>query len=541
MEAPKGDTNIVPIWIQDEWTTTERAVREAAQAAGTDSSIVFVLLSKRDSDTLRDSLAAFNAAKEVLGTRQNPTTPEGFEARRAMDSRMVIERKKLDTLINSIIEKGRVYQGGGFEIIEPTFAASVKTALDASLARLFPKFNIGDHKDWGKVVEKAQDGAVDALKTVGYNGNANQHPVCQEILNFISGAGKKGNEIRKKFTGAGYGWPQDAVDGALLVLLSNDYLTASQNGQAKTFKQVNQSNIGVTDFRLQGVTISTGQRIALRGLLTDMKIPYKPGDEADSILAALQLLLDLANDAGGDSPLPERPSKVKIEDLRSLTGNEQFAAIVEAKTELLNDFNTWSGLKEKKTQRLDRWNSLLRLKQHASNLPVAGLVAPQILAIQTSRSLLADPDPVTPLINQLIEVLRANLQGAYQRFQESYQEQLKKLDQTEAWQQINDSQRQTILIQANLLETTTPKVGTENDLLTALDTQSLSAWENLIAALPARSSQAIMQAIKLLEPEAVKIIPKSITLRTLDEADTYLSDLRSEIKKHLDNGKPVVL
>ncbi|HMD87600.1 MAG TPA: BREX system P-loop protein BrxC, partial [Anaerolineaceae bacterium] len=369
LDAPKGDTNAVPVWIQDEWSVTEKTVSEAAQTAGTDSPIVFVLLPKREADALKDALAAFNAAKEILDTRPNPTTPEGFEARRAMDSRKILERKKLDTLINGIIEKGRVYQGGGYEIVETTFAAAVKTSLGASLARLFPKFGTGDHKDWGKVVEKVQDGAADALTAVGFSGNANQHPVCQEVLNFIGGAVKKGSEIRKKFTGVGYGWPQDAVDGALLVLLACDYLTAAQNGQASTIKQVNQSNIGITDFRLEGITITIAQRITLRGLFTELKVPYTTNEESNAIPAALQLLIDLANEAGGLPPMPERPSTSKLDSLRSLSGNEQFAAVVEAKAELLNDFTSWTLLKEKKTQRLQRWNSVQRLKKHAADLP----------------------------------------------------------------------------------------------------------------------------------------------------------------------------
>jgi hypothetical protein len=541
LNIPTGDIHSIPVWIQDEWSVTEKSVREAAQTAGIDSPIVFAFLSKRESDALRDALAAYNAAKETLETRPNPTTPEGYEARQAMNSRMILERGKLEALIHGIIERGRVFQGGGNEVIETTFAAAVKTALEASLARLYPNFSTGDHKDWGKVVEKVQDGAADALKAVGYSGNANQHPVCQDIMNFIGGAGKKGSEIRKKFTGIGYGWPQDAVDGALLVLLLGDYLTAAQNGQAKTFKQVNQSNIGVTDFRLQGKPITITQRIDLRGLLTELKIPYKHNEEADMIPAALQFLIDLANEAGGFPPLPEKPSTVKLDILRSISGNEQFTAIVEAKTELLNNYKAWTVLKEKKAQRLQRWNTLQRLQQHAKNLEVPSQLAPQIQAIQTNRSLLTDPDPVAPLISQLVEVLRTTLQDANQRHQEIYQAQTGKLNQTEAWGSISEVQQAMILFQCGLSGFITPKVGSEEELLASLDTQSLSAWENLIAALPARFSQAALQAVKILEPEAIKIIPKSVTLRSLEEVDAYLSELRSEIKKHLDNGNPVVL
>lgn len=541
IEAPKGDTNSVPVWIQDEWSISEKSVREAAQASGTDNATLFVLLPKRDADSLKDALAAFNAAKEVLETRPNPTTPEGFEARRAMESRKIIERKKLDILINGIIEKGRVYQGGGYEIQDTSFTTAIKTGLEASLARLFPKFTIGDHKDWGKVVEKVQDGSSDALKLVGYQGNTNQHPICQEVMNFIGGAGKKGSEIRKKFTGAGYGWPQDAVDGALLVLLSGGFLTASQSGQAKIFKQVNQSSIGITDFRIEGFTITISQRIALRGLFTDLGLPYKPNEEADFIPAALQLLIDLANDTGGPPPLPERPSTSVLDHLRSLSGNEQFVAMVDAKAELLSYFNAWTGLKAKKMQRLQRWNSLQRLKQHASDLPAVHQMTPQIQAIQSNRSLLIDPDPVTPLVNQLVEGLRAALVEASKRYQEVYQSQNEKLDQVLVWQQINDSQRQTILIQSGLLDVTPPIVGNEDELLSSLDLQSLTTWENMTAALPARFEKTHFLAARLLEPEVVKITLPSATLKTAKDVDLYLDNLRKQLMDNIEKGNPVIL
>lgn len=541
LNAPKADSNVVPVWVQDEWSVSEKIVREAAQAAGTENPIVFVLLPKREADALRDILATFNAAKETLITRPNPTTPESFEARRSMDSRQATERTKLNALITDIIEKGCVFQGGGYEIIESNFTTAVKTALDASLARLFPKFSMADHTGWGSVVRKAQDGAPDALKAVGYDGDVNQNPVCQEILNFIGGSGKKGSEVRKSFTGTGYGWPQDAVDGSLLVLLAGDFITASQNTQPKTIKQVNQGNLGITDFRLQGVNITISQRIAMRGLLTDLNIPYKPNEEAASIPAALQLLTDLANEAGGPPPLPEKPATLKLDTLQSLSGNEQFTAIVDAKGELIDSYHAWSTAKEKKALRLPRWTRLQQLHQHSAGLPLFAQIAPQIQAIQTGRTLLTDPDPVTPLIAKLIEVLRSILLSATRRYQESYQAHLTILNDSEPWKKISAEQRQVILEQCGLACISIPQVGTEDKLLAALDSTPLSAWENRIAALPARFEKALLQAAKILEPEVVKVIPKSTTLRCEAEVDAYLGELRSEIMDHIQKNKPVIL
>jgi hypothetical protein len=87
---------------------------------------------------------------------------------------------------------------------------------EAALERLFPKFKGVDHPSWNTVINRATQGAADALSVVGYNGDVDKYPACQEVRTFIGSSGKKGSEVRKHFMGAGYGWPQEAVDGVLL-------------------------------------------------------------------------------------------------------------------------------------------------------------------------------------------------------------------------------------------------------------------------------------------------------------------------------------
>jgi hypothetical protein len=56
------------------------------------------------------------------------------------------------------------------------------------------------------------------------------HAVCRRVLELI-GAGKKGKDVRENFRSAPFGWPQDAVDGALFVMLVAGNLRATVNGQ----------------------------------------------------------------------------------------------------------------------------------------------------------------------------------------------------------------------------------------------------------------------------------------------------------------------
>ena len=244
-------------------------MRDDAQAAGVDSPVVFVFLPQQDSDALKDALASYAAAQESLSSHPIPTTPEGLEARSAMQSKQQIEQGKRDGLIAGIVNNARVYQGGGNEIAQGTLQASVKIAIEAALERLFPKFKDVDHQSWSTVINRTNQGSTDALSVIGYNGDVDKYPACQELRTFIGGSGKKGSEVRKHFTGAGYGWPQDAVDGALLCLVAGGFVRASRNSQTVGAKQITGQQFGITDFYSEGVTVSSSQRISVRALITE--------------------------------------------------------------------------------------------------------------------------------------------------------------------------------------------------------------------------------------------------------------------------------
>lgn len=541
MDAPKVDGNAVPVWIRDEWLVSEKTVREEAQAAGTESPIVFVLLPRRESDALRDGLASCAAAKECLELRPMPATPEGMEARNAMQSRLDIERGKLDTIIANIVNGSRVYQGGGNEVVENTLAASVKSAVEDALVRLFPKFSMVDYPGWGRVVKRAQQGAVDALSAIKYTGDVDKHPVCQEVRAYLGGVGKKGSDTRKHFAGVGYGWSQDAIDGALLALLAGGFVRATQKSQPITVKQIVRSQIGITHFYDEGVTITALQRITVRKLLSGLGLPCAPNEEVEAIPQMLQQLAERADEAGGAPPLPEKPSTLMLEELCALGGNEQFVAVYEAREELLSISQAWLKARDKIVQRQPRWQTLQRLLKHAGTLPVAAQVSPQVTAVQAERALLDDPDPVTPLIGQLTDALRAALQDARDRLQEIHEREMTGLEATQEWQAIGESDRQDLLISNGLSPVPDIQVRTEQALLSTLDAIPLNTWEDIIAALPARVERARMQAARMLEPKAVYIKTKPATLKSPEDVEAYLEDLQEDIMPHINAGHPVIL
>lgn len=542
-DMPAADTNSVPVWVRNEWDVSEKTVREDAQAAGIDSPVIFVLLPRRDADALKSALANYGAATETLATRPSAqSTNEGISARKAMQTRQEIERGRLDGLVAGIVEKARIYQGGGNEIVGDSFRESIQTAMTAALERLFRGFAMADDSRWVTVRTRASQGAGDALVALGYTGEVAQHPVCRELLDEMGAQGKTGADIRKRFTGAGYGWPQDAVDGGLLALMAADLVDATgKNGKGLAVKEIAQSQIGVIRFRRTSVVVSASQRIAVRNVLAALGVQTKSSEESSAIPRALQVLLDLAREAGGEAPLPARPSTAQIEALLAMSGNELLMGVYENRQELRDSFASWSQLKARKSERLPRWDRLQRFLAHAGNRPITARLRLQIEAINRERMLLNDPDPVKPLYDELTTDLREAITAARQTVVDTRERELARLRSTAEWTKLKDEDWKRVLQANGLGPVDELNVGTDELLLRALDEKPLEAWKTEAVAIPTRLQAARERAARMLEPQAVRVRPRSTTLHTADEAETYLAELREEILAHIDAGRPVIM
>lgn len=540
-DLPTIETGAVPVWIRDEWSVSERTVREDAQREGTESPIVFVFLPRQNADDLKAALAGQAAAKETLEARPRSTVPEAIEARSAMEARHRAESSKVKILAARVVNAARVYQGGGIEVNEGNLQASVRAAIDAALVRLFPEFHVTDVPGWGRVVSRAGEGAADALAAIGYHDDVDKHPACKQIRDFIGSTGKRGSDIRKRFMGPRYGWPQDAVDGVLLALVAGGFVRATRNGQPINIKGIVQSQIGVIDFFSEGVTISAVQRIQVRKLITDIGLPHKPGEEAAAIAVVLLRLSELAEAAGGDSPLPERPDTTALEQLQTLSGNEQFAAVYERREELRQNYSAWSRARTLIEQRLPRWRALERFLGYTLALPVAAEVMPQVEAIRTERTLLTDPDPVTPLVNKVTAALRRRLSDARDQVYDERQREVALLQSSLEWQSLAEADQQSILAANDLNTPLMLNFSTEEELLQILAANQLADWENKLAALPARIARAREEAARRLAPQAVRVQPAHATLKTAAELDDYLAQFRDEVMAHLNAGRPVII
>ena len=361
--------------------------------------MLFGYLPRLHHEELKQAIASHLAARETLDARGPAGTPEAIEARKAVETHLEIAQHRIQELLGHIIGGAKIFLGGGQETSGIELADKVQDSADSALVRLFPQFSEADHGNWGQVVSRARGGDVGALSQVGYPGNPTQHPVCRRVLDFI-GAGKKGKDIQEHFRSAPFGWPKDAIDGALFVMLVAGNLRATNNGQPVQGKALPQNQVGVASFYVDVPPLNVQQRLDLKALFQKIGITTQNGKESEAAAEFLKKLLALAESAGGSAPRPETPDTKEVRALQMLSGNAQLLKIHEHKGRT-SPLNLPHG-KRAPTPSPNAGLSGNACWTFTTLPPVCRKLMPvakSITAITDGRSLLAEPDPL-PEIDQ---------------------------------------------------------------------------------------------------------------------------------------------
>lgn len=541
-QLPADANEKVSVWVRDGWSIDENSVRADARQAGNQSPTVYVFIPKRSADDLRHYLIDFKAASATLGKREVTNSAEGTEARSAMETTKQTAENKIADLLLEAFSGARVFQGGGNEILGNDLQSMTLEAATNALQRLYPQFHVADHAGWSKVYEKAQKGAPDALKSVGDDGEPAKNAVCKAILAFIAG-GKKGIDIRKNFEGATYGWPGDAVDGGVQVLLVAGLIRAQdEKGQTIDPKDLERKAIGKTMFKVESATVTTAQRIQIRKLLQKVGLTAKQGEELTFVPQFLVSAQDLANRAGGDAPRPARPATTSLDEIRLTAGNEQLLALYNQRDDLSSAIDAWTDLADRIEKRLPSWNTLKRLLAQVNGLSGADVLVVQVTHIEQQRQLLEAPDLITPLVASLTQLLREELNCLHTDYQARHQKGMTRLDADSNWQQLEPEQRNSLLATQKLKLADAPKVQLANteEVLITLDRLSLSSFTDRVAAIDSRFDAVLVSAAELMEPKAQFVKLPSRTIKTDEDIEAWLLDAKQTIAQALKKG-PVIL
>jgi len=535
---PATTSDEVTLWLRDGWSDDEKSVLDDARAAGVDSPMLFGYLPRLHHEELKQALASHLAAQETLDTHGMTGGLEAIEPRKMVETHLAVAQHRIQELLGYIIGGAKVFLGAGQEVDGIELADKVQDSADNALVRLFPKFSEADHGNWGQVVTRARGGDVGALSQVGYQGNPTQHPVCRRVLEAI-GAGKKGKDLRDHFKAAPFGWPQDAIDGALFVMLVAGNLRATLNHQPVQ-ASLPQNQVGVVSFYVDVPPLDVGQRLDLKALFLKARLTTQNGKESEAAAEFLKALLALAESAGGATPRPETPDTQDLRALQMLSGNAQLLKLHEQKDGLAAKLAAWKKSADAIRKRWPAWERLLDTHTFATGLPEAEACAKSIAAITEGRSLLAEPDPVPELTKQLSSALRITLGNMQEELAAAFQVGDGKLAGSAVWKGRTEEQLATIATDCDLTPPPKAAIGTDDEILAALRARNLTDRRNWLDAIPQRFVRALEEAGKLATPEAVRVTLPGAIIKTQADLDQWLAGVRQQVEAKLKDG-PVIL
>lgn len=540
-EPPADADHRVYVWARDGWDADESAVKSEALQAGTRSPTLFAFLPHKLADELKSTIIEWRAAEATLNARGIPNTPEGQEARSAMLTRQQKAQRRLRDAIDKVFADVQLYGGGGQAIDGVDVVSKVEHGLEASLARLYPKFDVADYANWSKVIDRAKGGSANPLDVIGHTGNVNDHEVCAEIVKFV-GSGKKGSKIREQFSGSPYGWPRDAIDGGIFALACAGHLEIQLNRQNVDVGGLTQGQVTKHTYRVEIQVPAVDDRIRVRKILQELAIPHTTGDEQSAAVHIVPQVLALADAAGGEPPRPARSDTKEVEDLQSLHGNELLIELSQRQEMLLDAIATWRDQANAVAARIGTWEKLQRLLRHVGDLRTeeSDSFHKEAQTISDQRQLLDNPEPVKSLYERVVQSLREALVRVTEKHAHVLEERKRSLAEDPAWGQLSPEQQKTLLKTHGLDVAPTIETATADDVSSTLDATPLGTWGDRTGALSSRFAEMRLSAAQLLEPEARPLSLPHGTLRNADEARQWLGDVTRAVETAIKDGPIVV-
>lgn len=532
-----GTDNKLNIWVRDGWLENEALVLDEIRAEGANAPLAYLFIKKLKAEDLKTEIIKFRAAELTLNAKGVPSSPEGEQAKRSMETRKGLAEHQVSELIESILKDAVVYLAGGNKVDIGSIGENIKKSLDDMAIRQFSDFGKADFARWDSALKKAQNGNGEALQDIGYNGLVQDHPVAIAILNFIGNNEKKGKEIRDNFLKSPFGWSQDAVDAIIILLRLSENISTKETN-------LNQTRIGAAVFKKETHTLATAEKIEIRKLYQVAGISCKSTEEGKESNTFLDKLKELADRISGDAPLPEKENTQFIRDIVDLEGNERLRKIYDDRKFLEDTYKSWNKKSEVITKRKPQWEALIELNRFVPGSIVTVSVVElkkEITAIREGRLLLNEPDPVADPLSKITDYLRSELKSKHTAYAAAHKEHLKNLEANAYWKKINAAQQQSILLKYELTEVPEVNVADQKKILASVERISLSAWSDKLAALPGKFQSALDDAIALAAPTASSYSVPRKTINNEKELDEYVTDVKTQVSKLLKDGNSVII
>ena len=522
----------IPVRVYNGWDDTLTLAESQIAATPVTDAGIHLMIPSLDAERLEEALRQRLAAQTVLDGRGPPTTVEGEQAYKGMVARISGATRVIGEVAETAVRGAQVILAGGSVQQGVHLKDRLYAGALAALVRLYPNFDVADDPGWERVVKAAQGGESGALKHVGHKAAADTHPVCVAIRASI-GAGRTGRELRNTFGGSPHGWPQDAVDGALLVLSHDNLLRVTgEDGKEAVLRTLPRQKIGVCRFLPETHTVTSVHRRAIRALGQAVGINVAPEIEAEKLPVLLRALRDAAEAAGGDAPAPPRPATLDLDTLETLPINERMIEVAARGTALAVAYAGWLAARQTITARLPAYHTTLRLVEDGAHGQAAGIA--DILA---QRRLLEEPDPVPLLRQDAAAELRGTLNAAFDAYAAALAKAEVDLKADAGWQALDPDSKHTVRVAHGLLPQLRPPVASPEEIVQALSARTVAGWAELTRGLPAGVQAALDEAAERLLPQVRAVtLPAPGTLADADAVDAWLDVVRTTLAAALLHG-----
>lgn len=534
-ELPADADKKIYAWVPD---VTEKAFSDLARGASPEQATIYVFVPTSHRSTLIDAIVTAKAAETTLDVRGVANTDAGKEARAAMEYRLREAERTKKTILSELFSQIQVKLAGGADVAGDSLTEQLQKAAETACLRLYREFAQADHKGWAMVYNRAsKEGGENALEALGHHDEADKQPVCALIKRFI-GLVKTGAEIREHFSQAPYGWPRDTIDGALYAMLAAGVLKASDaQERAVDAKNLDRNKLTQHKFRPETITVTNVELIKVRSLInsiSDLNCTAK--EEVSKLPLALQQLKQLARTAGGDAPLPPPPQLPVLHELEVLSGNAQLKAAFEQRDAIEAAAEAWRNQALLVKERRARWDDLQLAMTYCKDLHVYESLHTEQQAIMHNRSLLAQPDPVEPLLKKAIVALRDLITAHIGRYESEYHTCMRALEQDPDWQRLTSDRQQVLLQQANLAAMPKVDLSGQPAVLDAISETPIQTWNDRIAALPGRFEQVRKKAVTEMQPKVTHLSIKKPVIKNEAELTAWLQEIEQQIKAELVKG-----
>jgi hypothetical protein len=536
--SPKEQEGLY-VWLRSDIDGTRaKEVEQDAGRAGLGSSVTFVHVGLSKKDELVKALISREAAKRTLDHFGQPKTAEGQEARNALAKQQSGAESRVAELLAEAIANAQVFQGGGQAVEDgANLDERLKKSATDGATRLFPKFSLADVAGWPQAFADASKGLVNALERVGHMQAAEAHPGAMEILAHIGAGSQRGAKLKERFSGAPYGWSNEAVLALLAVLFAAGQLkVTTATGQVLAPGKFLERDANQYAFERENTPLSVAEKRAI-ARLTKCK-PEEAEIEAPKFVAALK---DAFAQVSGAAPRPAPTLPGLLDTLDKLSGKDLVKRIAQdekAVQQLSEDIEAQVVTAK---DREPRWAALGTLVSYlgaeAGGEAEAAALRGERQSILDGRLLLAQPDPVPPLISRASDLLRNALNQSYAAYAQQFAQGVQSLQAHADWARLKPADQTAILQQTGLeLAEAAPAVGTLQELLQSLAHCTPQRWAERTQAVAGKLQQAAAACAKKLEPTVQPYAAPARMVRSEAELETWLDEVRQAVKAKLKSG-----